>query len=123
MLTRLSLRHVVGVCLLAYAAAFNARPDIGSVRYVADSFHMDVGVITLMFVLFALVLITSPRPVPPPLIAFLSLPLLIFAVAGAIHAARDPATAWIACIGYAVPFVAFVYGAWEQAKRGGDGSH
>lgn len=120
MFTRISLRHVVGICLLAYAVSFNARPDIGSVRYVADSFHMDVNVITVTFTVFGLFLLILR--VTPPLIVVLSLPLLIFAVAGFVHARSDPLTSFIACVGYLVPFALIVYGAFQLAKRGENGA-
>lgn len=118
---KLGLRHVIGVSFLAYAAAFNARPDIGSVRYVADSFQLDAAAIVLLYALCGAALIVLP--VSPPWIVGFSLPLLLFAVAGFIHAWNDPTTSWIALLGYAVPFTLIAYAAWELAKRGGDGNH
>lgn len=119
-MSKLSLRHVVGIYLLAYAAAFAARPDIGSVRYVADSFQLNAAAITLLYAAFGVILLVLR--VTPPLIVILSLPLLIFAVAGFIHARGDPLTSWVACVGYLVPFAQIVYSAFQLARRGDNGA-
>lgn len=114
----LYFRQLVGAFLLLYAAAFIARPDVGALVAAAELYVTTPQTLIVLFAVNGAIMLLFY--VHPPLVALLSMPLVLLLVSAARTAIADTSIGWTLVVAHAFSLAMILRWAWRRTKEGSD---